>query len=112
VPVTIQLNDALAAQLKKTAAARRLSLEELTAHLLDGALGQIEAADRWAAQNQRRLDLIRKGYATSLSAQEQVELQGLQSALDQRLEPLDDALLDTLRRWQTSTERLSRNGPA
>jgi hypothetical protein len=110
MPVTIQLNDALAAQLRKTAAARRLSLEEFTAHLLDGALGQIEAADRWAAQNQRRLDLIRKSCTSSLSSQEQVELQGLQTALDQRLEPFDDALLDSLRHWQSATERLPGNG--
>jgi hypothetical protein len=39
VPVMIELNDALVAQLQQKAAARRLSLEEFTVHLLGGALG-------------------------------------------------------------------------
>ena len=38
-------------------------MEELTLHLLDGALSRIEAEDQWAAQNTRRLQLIRKGCA-------------------------------------------------
>jgi len=96
VPVMIELNDALAAQLQEKAAARRLSLEEFTVHLLGGALGQMEAADQWGAQNSRRLDLIRKSCATGLSSPEQLELQALQAAVDQRLEPLDDVLLESL----------------
>ena len=100
MPVTIQLNDALAAQLQKKAAARRLSLEEFTVHLLDGALGEMETADQWGAQNGRRLDLIRKSCTSSLSSDEQLELQELQAALDHRLEPLDDRLLESLRHWQ------------
>ena len=110
MPVTIQLNDMLAAQLQEKAAARRLSLQEFTVHLLDGALGQLDVDAAWAAQNQRRLHLIRKSYTSSLSSQEQAELQGLQTALDQRLEPLDDCLLDTLRQWQSSAARLPGNG--
>ena len=63
MPVTIQLNDDLAAQLRQKAAARRQSLEEFAQHLLDDALGQLDAADVWAAQNRRRLDLIRRPLA-------------------------------------------------
>jgi len=110
MPVSIQLNDMLAAQLQEKAAARRLSLQEFTVHLLDGALGQLDADAAWAAQNQWRLHLIHKSYTSSLSSQEQAELQGLQAALDQRLEPLDDRLLDTLRKWQSSAARLPGNG--
>jgi hypothetical protein len=110
--VTIQLNDTLAAQLKEKAAARQISLEEFTVHLLDGALGQLEIADQWAAQNQRRLDLIRKSCTTRLSPHEQVELQELQAALDQRLEPIDDRLLENLRQWQSAAESRKGNRPA
>ncbi len=108
--VTIELNDVLAAQLQEKASARRLSLQEFTVHLLDGALGQLATDDEWAAQNRRRLDLIYKSYTSSLSCQEQAELQELQAALDQRLEPLDDRLLDTLREWQNAARRPAGNG--
>jgi hypothetical protein len=108
--VTIQLNDVLAAQLQTKAAARQLSLQEFTLRLLDGALGQIEAADQWAAQNRRRLDLIRQSSTTVLSSQEQAELQELQMELDQRLEPIDDRLLHGLEQWQNATERMPENG--
>ncbi len=112
MPVTIQLNDTLAAQLQQQAAARRLTIEELAAHLLDGALDRLDAADQWAAHNKRRLDLIRKSSTTHLSSQEQVELQDLQAALDQRLEPFDDGLLESLRNWQSAAEQFPRMGPA
>jgi len=106
MPVTVQLNDALAAQLQRKAAARQLSLQEFTLHLLDGALGQIEAADQWAAQNRRRLHLIHQSCTTGLSAQEQAELQALQAAVDQRLEPIDDGMLHGLEQWQNAAECL------
>ncbi len=111
MPITIQLNDPLAAQLQEKAAALHLSLEEFTVRLLDGALGELHAADQWAEQNRRRLDLIRKSCTTSLSAQEQEELQGLQEALDQRLEPMDDRLLETLRQWENAAARGARTRP-
>lgn len=110
MPVSIQLNDDLAAQLQQKAAARGLSLEKFTVHLLDGALSQMESADEWAVQNQRRLVLIHKSSTIGLCAQEQVELQGLQATLDQRLEPLDDHLLDSLRLWQSAADQLPGNG--
>src|SRR5438128_3314655 len=100
MPVTIQLNDTLAAELQEKAAAHRLSLEEFTLHPLDGALGEMNAADRWAAHDKRRLELIRKSCTSGLSSEEEGELQGLQAALDQRLEPLDDLLLGSLGHWQ------------
>jgi hypothetical protein len=110
MPVTIQLNDALAAQLQKKAAARQVSLDDFTTHLLDGVLGQMDEADQWASKNHRRLDLIRKSTTTSLSSQEQAELQALQTMMDQRLEPLDDRLLDALRQWQITAGRNGGNG--
>ena len=107
MPVTIQLNDDLADQLQRKAAVRRLSLEEFTIRLLDGALGEIEAAEAWEDQNRRRQALIRKSSATGLTAEEQAELQELQATLDQRLEPLDERLLEGLRHLQQATANLS-----
>ena len=107
MPVTIELNDALAAQLQSKAAARQLSLEEFALNLLGGAVGQIESADRWRSQNQRRLELIRTSCARALSAHEQVELQQLQDSLDLRLEPLDDCLLNRLQDWQSALDKLT-----
>lgn len=102
--VTIQLNDALATQLQQKAAAHQLSLEEFAVRLLDGALGRL-ADDEWTERNRRRLELIRKSCAGSLSAEEQAELQALQAELDQRLEPLDDQLLGTLQHGQSTIGR-------
>ncbi len=102
MPVNIQLNDPLAAQLGKKALAHRLSLEEFAVHLLDGALGQIDAADRWKMQNGRRLELIHKCCTSNLTAKEDAELQELQNELDRRLEPVDDRLLDQLQQWQVT----------
>jgi hypothetical protein len=110
--VTIEINDVLAAQLRQQAAAHRISLEEFALHLLDGALGQVQAADLWEAKNRRRLDLIHQSCTTSLSVQEQQELQELQTALDQRLEPLDDRLLDALGQWQKAAAASPGNGAA
>src|SRR5213593_1527145 len=63
MPVTIQLDDDLAGQLQRKAAEHRLSLEEFTARLLGGALGEIEVAEAWQGQNRRRVMLIRKSFA-------------------------------------------------
>src|SRR5439155_26976068 len=70
MPVTIQLNDDLADQLQRKAAVRQLSLQEFTIRLLDGALGEITAAEAWEDQNRRRQALIRKSSATGLTAEE------------------------------------------
>jgi hypothetical protein len=91
--LTINLDQALAVQLRKKAAARQLSVEEFAVRLLGEAVGQLEEMERWEQQNQRRLGLIRKSATTQLSAQEETELDALQSVLDRRLEPMDDRLL-------------------
>jgi predicted transcriptional regulator len=96
MPVTIHLNDALASRLRGKASARQQSVEEFAEHLLGEALEKMEAEERWRAVNQRRLALIRKGATVPLSPEEQTELQQLQEALDRRLEPADNQLLDQL----------------
>jgi hypothetical protein len=109
MPVTIQLDDDLAGQLQSKAVAHQLSLEEFTARLLGGALGEMAAAEACQDQNRRRVSLIRKSSTNGLSPQEQAELQELQTALDQRLEPVDEQLLDRLQHLQHATAELSGN---
>jgi hypothetical protein len=104
--LTINLDQALAVQLRKKAAARQLSVEEFAVRLLGEAVGQLEEMERWEQQNQRRLGLIRKSATTQLSAQEETELDALQSVLDRRLEPMDDRLLAELDRMKKAVAAL------
>lgn len=106
MPVTIQLSDELAADLERGAAARRVSLQEFTLRILDGARDEIKEADEWAGNNRRRLDLIRKSCTAGLSEVESAELQELQNALDQRLEPADERLLAGLNQFRAALNSL------
>ena len=92
----IPLDDALAAVLRSEATARRLSVEEFSRRLLVEALQNIEAADPWAARNQRRIELIRRSTTVPLTTAEQEELDELQAELYQRLEAKDRELLEKL----------------
>jgi len=93
---TIPLNDSLVAQLKKKATSKNVSVEELAAQLLGNALEQLDETELWDTQNRRRLALIRKSASSTLSEDEQTELDALRSAPDRRLDLVDDPLLDTL----------------
>ena len=106
---TINVYDALADQLEKKASERQLSVEEFAVHLLGKAVEQLEEAERWEKQNVRRLDLIRRSAVTKLSTEEETELDILQSALDQQLEPMDDRLLNELDRMKRAVANLPGN---
>ena len=105
--LTITLDAVLTVQLRKQAAARHLTLEELTVYLLGEAVAQLEDTQQWEQHNQRRLALIRKSSSTPLPAEEARELDALQAALDRRLEPVDDQLLAALERMQHAVDTLS-----
>ena len=47
----------------------------------------------WSAMNQRRIELIGKSRSLGLSADEAKELEQLQDAVDQHLEPMDRQLI-------------------
>ncbi len=91
--VTISLDEAQTAQLQRQADARRLAPEQLARDLLGAALGSLAEQERWDACNRRRVELIRKGRTAGLTADEAKELDQLQAAVDQRLEPTDRRLL-------------------
>ncbi len=103
---TLNLDEMLADQLRKQAAARHLSLEAFAVHLLGEAVEQLETSEQWEPDNQRRVALIRQSATTPLSAAEEEELEALQVALDQRLESMDDRLLATLQRMQHAVAAL------
>ena len=96
----IQVNEELALQLQAKAVTRRQTPEDFARTLLGEALQQIDATEQWEADNQRRIDLIRKSTAQSLSAAEATELQSLQDMADRRLENGDLQLLDQFERFK------------
>lgn len=105
--VTIQLDDALATQLRSRAQAGQVSLEEFARYLLGDALRQLELKERSQAEQQRRLALIRKSASAPLTPEEEEELRQLQEALDRRLEQADDQLLDGLDRLRQAADQLA-----
>src|SRR5690349_5288657 len=91
--LTISLDEPLAAQLRREATARSLPPEQVARDLLGCALGQIAEEEAWRQVNRRRGDLIRKSRDLGLTAEESKELDQLQAAVDQRLDPMDRHLL-------------------
>jgi hypothetical protein len=93
VNLTISLDEPLATQLQQEASTRRLSPEQVARDLLGSALGRLAEEERWRQVNRRRGDLIRKSRDLGLTAEESKELDRLQAAIDQRLDPVDRQLL-------------------
>ena len=73
-----------------------LSIEELSDRLLTEAVQRIELSSRWGARNQRCIELIRKSTSVNLSSREQAELDELQAELHERMEAMDQQLLNNL----------------
>jgi hypothetical protein len=93
--MTLQLEDALAEELRRQAVDENTSVEELAHRLIRDALREYLAARRWQSQNRRRLELIAKKMQDSLTAEEEQEFQHLQSLAYERAAPFDRALLQT-----------------
>src|SRR5262249_16583736 len=106
--LTITLDEALTTQLRQHAAALQVSLEECAAQLLSAAVTQLADTARWQQHNQRRVALIHKSMTTPLSREEAAELEQLQAALDQRLEPMDEQLLSSNRRGRVESSTNER----
>lgn len=92
MPVTITLNDNLAVRLRSQAQARQLSLEQWALTVLGQVAEDPQEFQTWATLNQRRGELIRWRYTVGLSEAEEHELEQLQAAVDQMLEPWDQQL--------------------
>lgn len=104
--LTISLDEALAAQLQREASARRLAPEQLARELLGDVLDTIAKEAVWEQANRRRGELIRKSRAVCLSAEESKELDQLQAAVDQRLEPMDRQLIAAAEQFRQLAEGL------
>src|SRR5271154_6427539 len=91
--LTISLDEALAEQLRRRASAKALSPEQAARELLGHALHRIAEAEAWSLSNQRRAELLHKSRNIGLTVEQGRELDGLQAAMDQRLEATDHQLL-------------------
>src|SRR5690242_14346485 len=91
--LTLSLEEPLADELRREAAARCVSVEQVAHDLLGSALRKRREEEAWRQVNQRRGELIRKSRNSGLSTEESKELDQLQAAIDQRLEPMDRHLL-------------------
>jgi hypothetical protein len=106
VNLTISLDEPLASQLRREASAKQLSPEQAARDLLGLALGRIAEEEAWREINRRRGELINKNRHPGLTAEESQELDRLQAAVDQRLEPVDRSLLAAAEQFRQLAEAL------
>ena len=104
--LTISLDESLAEQLRRRAAAKDLSPEQAARELLGHALQRIAEEETWRESGQRRAELIQKSRRLGLTAEERRELDHRQAAADQRLEATDRHLLGVAEEFRQLAERL------
>ena|ERR1700729_4264144 len=93
--IMLQLEEALAEELRREASDENTSVEELAHRLVQDALNERLAARRWQSLNRRRLELIAQKLQGTLATPEIEELDQLQSLAYERAAPFDKALLST-----------------
>jgi hypothetical protein len=91
--LTISLDETQTAHLQRQARSRQIAPEQLARDLLGTALNTMLEDEKWEECNRRRVELIHKSRAPGLTADEATKLDLLQSAVDQRLAPMDRQLL-------------------
>ena len=104
--LTISLDESHAEKLRRRASAEDLTPEEAARKLLGDALHRIAEEEAWRASSQRRAQLLQKSRSLGLTAKEGGELDRLQAAIDQRLEPTDRQLLGVAEEFRQFAERL------
>lgn len=104
--LTISIDKPLAEQLQRRASAKELSPEQAASELLGDALHRIAEEEACRESSQRRAELIQKSRRGGLSAEEGIELDRLQAAIDQRLEATDRRLLEMAEDLRQRAERL------
>jgi hypothetical protein len=104
--LTLSLDEALATQLREEASLRQLAPEQVACDILGCALGKLAEEKVWSQVNHRRVELLRKSRDSGLTAEESQELDDLQLAVDQRLEPMDRQLLTTAEQLRQLAEGL------
>ena len=103
--ITLEVDDVIAARLRKRAATRNSEPEEIASELLGQAL-EAESNTDWESQNERRLMLIKQSMKRDLTTPEQEELRLLQDEADRRLEQRDHELLSGLGQLERAVEAL------
>jgi hypothetical protein len=108
MPITIELDELLAARLKSRADAEQVTIQELATRLLEGCVDE-PTDDEWSTLNRRRVELIERRFRQGLSSGEHQELEKLQLLADQQLETLDEKLLDGVAQMEASARRVTGN---
>lgn len=98
--VVLKLDDELAGRLQSQAHSRELSLQQWALLILDNASQRPDRPETWTKMNSRRLDLIRQKYSSSLTDEENEELDQLQDATAKACEPADRRRLDHLKTFE------------
>lgn len=100
--LTITVHNDLAQRLESAAIEKNVSVEELAKSILDRAVSRSDG--NWIEKNQRRLCLIRKSVQQSICAEEQHELDELQSQFDLQFKEFDESLNSQLDFMRSSVE--------
>ena len=103
--VTITLDNELADRLARQAEDHDASLQEWAVRVLEEVVENGHDVTAWTRLNARRLALISKEYASSLTDLEQAELANLQGAVAKACEPQDRKLLERLEAYEVSARR-------
>lgn len=101
MPVTITLNDNLAAALQRQAQAQFISLEQWALTILGHAAEHQQELQTWATLNHRRFALIRQRYTSGLNESEERELADLQAAVAKSLAAWDREMSEQLEPYET-----------
>jgi len=109
--MVINVHDDLARRLREAAARRCQSVEDVATTALEKAFPRSEADQDWGRRNQRRLELIRQSTRRDLTLPEQVELDELQSCLDERFAWFDAGLLHQLEEMKQAVQHLPTEPP-
>ena len=108
MPLTITLNDELAARLQSQARAHTIPAEQWALMILAEAIEHPRDDESWKQLNQRRLELIHGKYHGGLDEAQERELCALQALADKRLEALDRPRLEWLKPYEALADKLSR----
>ena len=104
--LTITVPDPLAGLLQSRAEVEKIPVNELASRLLESGVQNPLEPGQWTIANERRAALIEKRFNSSLTGQEQEELQQLQELADHQLEELDALMLKDVALMEATAHRI------
>lgn len=104
--VNIELQDPLASRLQKKTFDEKLRVDEFARGLLARAFEQIDDFQQWETLNPRRIELIEKSGAQTLTEAKRSERKDLQNVADQRLDARDQQLRTRLEELKQAMKNL------